>query len=158
MSNYISVAEFARRTGKSETYIRRMCRENKVPNIEEQLQNSSNTRYMIDIESEEAQKHIKNVAELEGEVVAEHSSSTITELTERIEELAKLAGRADALEDIQKRESENAKYWQDLYMELQNKVAELSGTIGTLEAELKQKEAELTELKRPMFKKVFGIK
>lgn len=139
MNEYISVSEFARLTGKSETYIRRLCRENKVPYIQEQLPNSTTLKYMIDISTEEAKRHIRKVSEVTEQVpafVPEESSETILELVGQIRELSKQAGKVELLEDIRKREESNTKYWQDKYFELQNQIQELNTTIAEQKAQL----------------------
>ena len=156
MEQYVSVDEFSRLSGKSGTYIRRICREGKVPYIMEQLQNSTTQKYMIDISSPEAQKHILNKSaipehpEQSYKEVPQPTNETIIELTFRIEELSKQAGKVELLEDIKKREQENTKFWQDKYFELQNQVTELNIIVAELKAE---NERFKQELKKPFWKK-----
>ena len=58
MQQYIDVEEFARLSGKTESYIRRLCREQKLPYIQEQVPQSGRHKYLIDTESEKSKKFL----------------------------------------------------------------------------------------------------
>ena len=161
MEQYISVDEFARLTGKSATYIRRLCRENKIPFIQEQLQNSTTLKYMIDITAPEAQKHLNhkdNIPEPTEQGSTPSSSrgdDLILELMNEIKELSKEAGKVEQIEDIRKREENNAQFWQNKYFEFQNQVTELNKKVVELEYEKKYLEAENNNLKDQLKQKSF---
>ena len=116
---------------------------------------------MIDITSPEAQKHIssKNVSPEQREQSSgtyhEPSEDLILELMSEIKELSKEAGKVEQIEDIRKREENNAQFWQNKYFEIQNQVTELNKRVAELEWEKKYLELEAQSLKEKLKPKPF---
>lgn len=122
--NYIDVEEFSRLSGKTDSYIRRLCRENKLPSIQEIVPQTGKPKYLIDIDSNESKKYLspvqdQNFKKSPAELVPQHiftnsdniqellkAKDQIIELKDQIIQYAGHAGQVRLLEDLDKRKQD----------------------------------------------------
>ena len=124
---YVDVSEFAHLSGKTESYIRRLCRENEIPYIQEQLPQTNKLKYLIDLDNPEVNKHLNNKNEVPQQVNGNESQQVpqqnftnydIVEILEKFEGYILKAGKFELLEDKQKELKEDVANWQEKYFEL----------------------------------------
>ena len=119
--NLIDVEEFARLSGKTESYIRRLCREDKLPFIQELVPQTGRMKYLIDIDLPEAKKYLvpiqiqNNTASEQVQEPQQNFNNTetlqhllnakdyIINLQKQLIQYAEKAGQVQLLEDIEKR-------------------------------------------------------
>jgi|GEM_PF-5434596 len=122
--NYVDVEEFSKLSGKTDSYIRRLCRENKLPSIQEIVPQTGKPKYLIDIDSAESKKYLspvqsqnfkKNVTEQVPQHIFTSSDNMqellkakdqIIELKDQIIQYAEQAGQIKLLEDLDKRKQD----------------------------------------------------
>lgn len=172
MEKYVDVKEFSKLTGVTETYVRRLCSEDRLQYIREKLGNSSNTKFMIDLTCDLAQKMINKHAFENNSVtepVAEQNTidqeqpQTILEMSKQIEELAKMAGKFEQIEDLRQRDKDSAEVWEKRYFDMQQQVTELNKQIIELNRQVAEHKAnntilagQIKQLKEQQNKGLFG--
>ena len=147
----LSVSQVSEMLGKSARHIRNLCKEGKLPC--QKMKISTGEKYLVYVDSEEFQELLRANDQgidseentlLEGTFSGSEEGSTsdlsgswqdlISDMTLRIESLAKEAGKAELLVDTLMTSEQNVKFYQDEYFKIRH--------------ELEDKRLELEEVKK----------
>lgn len=164
--------------GKSARHIRNLCKEGRLPC--QKMKISTGEKYLVYVDSEEF-KELLQSKEIQGEIVEspsyggnfheeeEGSSSSdasawhgiISDMTSKIELLAREAGKTELLTDTLMTSEQNVKFYQDEYFkirhDLENTARELSSLKDeniSLKNRVQELEKELENRSKPFWAKI----
>lgn len=171
----LSVSEVSEMLGKSARHIRNMCKEGKLPC--QKMKISTGEKYLVYVDSDEFQELLRlheQGIELEENTPLEgtfkgteegtHSDPSsswqdlISDMTLRIESLAKEAGKTELLVDNLMTSEQNVKFYQDEYFKIRHELEdsrvqteELKKENASLLKKVEELEKELENLKKPFW-------
>lgn len=176
----LSVSDVARLAGKTPRHIRNLCQEGKLPCVKQKI--STGVKYLIYPDSSEFRslvgedfsiESLEEVPLYEGNLEEAQEGSwegtppalngIVSELTDRIIDLAKEAGRVELLTSTIMEKQNDAKYYQDEYFKISHALTETRAKMDILVMEnenLKKRvnelETQLNEKSKSLWQKVFN--
>lgn len=171
----LSVSEVSDLLGKSARHIRNLCKEGKLPC--QKMKISTGEKYLVYVDSEEFQTLLKAQEEgtgseenqpLEGTLQGSEEGTIlnpsgswqelITDMSLRIESLAKEAGKAELLVDTLMTSEQNVKFYQDEYFKIRHELEdsrfqgeELKKENASLLKKVEELEKELENRSKPFW-------
>ena len=174
----LSVTEVSRTVGKSARHIRNLCKEGKLPC--QKIKISTGEKYYVYIDTEEFKDLLNSREEhrieeentpLEGNFVEREEGSDfsdggnwqelISDMTSKIECLAREAGKAELLTDTLMTSEQNVKFYQDEYFKIRHdlentrhEMQEVKKENLVLQRKVEELQKELENARKPFWARI----